>query len=300
MNAELENREHVAARMGVGTGEVVVADAADPRHRRRGRGACRLGPAGGTGGAGEVLLSAATETLVREAVVAERLELRGGGGERAFAVRSLVEGAEAIPRKVEGLTVGRDREIDQLRDVFERAVEKQRSALVTVPGPAWHREVAPGVGVLGGRRGRGARARGSLRPPTVRARHSYRCWTSSTSWAAMSRSRRSWSCWAAASAATWPRARSRVPWASARAPATRPAGRLASSFEALAEQGPTVVVFEDIHWAEPPLLDLIEQLADEVRDLPLVLICLSRAELLDERPTWRAVCPTRRRSRSIR
>ena len=57
-------------------------------------------------------------------------------------------------------------------------------------------------------------------------------------------------------------------------------------FEALAEQGPTVVVFEDIHWAEEPLLDLIETLADEVRDLPLVLVCLSRPELLEARRTW--------------
>ena len=164
MNAELEHREHVAARMGVGTGEAVVADAADPRASVEGEVLAVSARLAVQAAPGEVLLSAATETLVREAVVAERLELRGGGGRaRLRGCASLVEGAEAIPRKAEGLTVGRDREIDQLRDVFERAVEKQRSALVTVLGPARHREVAPGVGVLGGRRGRGARARGSLR-----------------------------------------------------------------------------------------------------------------------------------------
>jgi predicted ATPase len=43
---------------------------------------------------------------------------------------------------------------------------------------------------------------------------------------------------------------------------------------------------EDIHWAEPTLLDLIEHLADWTRDAPLCLLCLARPELLDERPAW--------------
>ncbi len=41
---------------------------------------------------------------------------------------------------------------------------------------------------------------------------------------------------------------------------------------------PLVLVFEDIHWAEPTLLDLIEHLADWTRDAPLLLLCLARPE----------------------
>ena len=46
------------------------------------------------------------------------------------------------------------------------------------------------------------------------------------------------------------------------------------------------MVFEDIHWAEEPLLELIEHLAGYVRERPLLLLCLARPELLDVRPTW--------------
>ncbi len=49
---------------------------------------------------------------------------------------------------------------------------------------------------------------------------------------------------------------------------------------------PVALVFEDIHWAETPLLDLIEYLATWARDRPLLIVCLARPELLDIRPAW--------------
>ena len=55
--------------------------------------------------------------------------------------------------------------------------------------------------------------------------------------------------------------------------------------EKLAETQPVVLAFEDIHWAEEPLLQLVEHLADWVR-APLLLVCLARAELLDVHPGW--------------
>jgi class 3 adenylate cyclase/tetratricopeptide (TPR) repeat protein len=55
--------------------------------------------------------------------------------------------------------------------------------------------------------------------------------------------------------------------------------------ETLADVQPLVLVFEDIHWAEEPLLDLIEHIADWVR-APLLIVCLARPELLDNRPGW--------------
>jgi class 3 adenylate cyclase/tetratricopeptide (TPR) repeat protein len=56
--------------------------------------------------------------------------------------------------------------------------------------------------------------------------------------------------------------------------------------EQLAEAQPLVLVFEDIHWAEDPLLDVIEHLARSLRDVPVLIVGLARPELLDARPSW--------------
>jgi class 3 adenylate cyclase len=56
--------------------------------------------------------------------------------------------------------------------------------------------------------------------------------------------------------------------------------------EALARKQPMLLVFEDIHWADRGLLDLIELLAARLRDLPVLLLTLARPELLDSRPSW--------------
>ena len=55
--------------------------------------------------------------------------------------------------------------------------------------------------------------------------------------------------------------------------------------EARARRNPTVLVFEDIHWADHGMLDLIEHLARWVR-APLLILCLARDELLERRPDW--------------
>ena len=56
--------------------------------------------------------------------------------------------------------------------------------------------------------------------------------------------------------------------------------------EQLAEAQPLVLLFEDVHWGEEPLLELLEHLAAWVRESPLMIVCLARPELLDVRPTW--------------
>jgi class 3 adenylate cyclase/tetratricopeptide (TPR) repeat protein len=56
--------------------------------------------------------------------------------------------------------------------------------------------------------------------------------------------------------------------------------------EQLSDAQPLVLVFEDIHWAEEPLLDVIEHLARSLRDAPVLIIALARPELLDARPSW--------------
>ena len=63
--------------------------------------------------------------------------------------------------------------------------------------------------------------------------------------------------------------------------------------EAAAGERPLVVVFEDLHWAEPTLLDLIDYLAGFSADGPLLLVCVTRPDLLDARPAWAAPQPGR-------
>jgi class 3 adenylate cyclase len=57
-------------------------------------------------------------------------------------------------------------------------------------------------------------------------------------------------------------------------------------FESLAEQHPVVLVFEDLHWADDGLLDFIDHLVDWAGDFPLLVVCTARPELLERRPGW--------------
>ena len=65
-----------------------------------------------------------------------------------------------------------------------------------------------------------------------------------------------------------------------------PAWRL--FFERIADGGTTVLVFEDLQWADTGLLDFIEHLLDWSRDLPILVVTLARPELFDRRPDWGA------------
>jgi predicted ATPase/class 3 adenylate cyclase/DNA-binding winged helix-turn-helix (wHTH) protein len=56
--------------------------------------------------------------------------------------------------------------------------------------------------------------------------------------------------------------------------------------EAVAHRRPLVVVFDDLQWAEPTFLDLVEHVADLSRDAPIMMLCMARPELLDTRPGW--------------
>jgi DNA-binding SARP family transcriptional activator/Flp pilus assembly protein TadD len=62
--------------------------------------------------------------------------------------------------------------------------------------------------------------------------------------------------------------------------------------EALARSRPVIVVFEDLHWAEPTFLDLVESLALTPGKSAIVVVCLTRPELLDQRPAWAAEAGT--------
>ena len=57
-------------------------------------------------------------------------------------------------------------------------------------------------------------------------------------------------------------------------------------FERVAERTPVVLVFEDLQWADPSLLDFIEHLATWSRTHPIFILAMARPELLDHRPSW--------------
>ncbi len=56
--------------------------------------------------------------------------------------------------------------------------------------------------------------------------------------------------------------------------------------EGVAERGPAVLVFEDLHWADDGLLDFLDELADLTSGVPLLVVCTARPELIAKRPTW--------------
>jgi DNA-binding SARP family transcriptional activator len=56
--------------------------------------------------------------------------------------------------------------------------------------------------------------------------------------------------------------------------------------ETLARSRPLLIVFEDLHWAESTFLDLVESLAVQTGRSPVVLVCVARPELLEQRPAW--------------
>ena len=56
--------------------------------------------------------------------------------------------------------------------------------------------------------------------------------------------------------------------------------------ETLARRGPLVLAFDDVQWAAPALLDVLEHLAEWAREAPILLLCMARPDLLDLLPTW--------------
>ncbi len=58
--------------------------------------------------------------------------------------------------------------------------------------------------------------------------------------------------------------------------------------EILSARRPLVLVFEDLHWAEPALLDLIDHVVANAEDAPALLLCVARPEMLEAHPAWQA------------
>jgi len=276
------------SRTGVNTGEVVVRDP-DPQ------GAVALGDAVNVAARlqtaaepGEILLGEATYRLVEDAVRAEPVEPLALKGKMepvpAFRLLEVLPHAEALARHFEMPLVGRELELAQLRQAYQRAVRERRCHLVTVFGLAGigktrlSQELAGSVeseaSVLTGRclsYGEGI---------------TYWPVREIVGQAAGDRSVRELLEGTADADAVAERIESAIGIGTGGAVKEEIFWAVRRLVEALARETPLLLVFEDIHWAEPTLLDLIEHLADWVRDVPVLVVCLARPELLDERAVW--------------
>jgi class 3 adenylate cyclase len=298
LNAELTsaNWNPIALRIGVNTGEVVAGEGTaghtlvtgDPVNV-----AARLEQAAGPG---EILLGETTYRLVRAAVLTEPmapLELKGKADPvQAYRLIGLGEG-EAI-RRHETPLVGRRRELHALSEAFDRANEEQACYLFTLLGTA-------GVGksrlvheFLGQMRDRARVLRARCLPygegitfwPVIElAQAAAGIELNETPASAVQKLR-----------TLLEEAPDRDPILDRVCPTIGLSDEVVATeetfwgvrkfLEAVATTKPLIVVIDDLQWAEPTMLDLIDHVADWSREAPILFLAIARPELLDSRPQW--------------
>ncbi|HEY7478573.1 MAG TPA: adenylate/guanylate cyclase domain-containing protein [Actinomycetota bacterium] len=298
LNHELEGAGvTLQTRIGVNTGEVVAGDPASSDSLITGDAvnvAARLEQAAGPG---EILIGAETYRLVRDAVTVEPLEplsLKGKpDGVIAFRLRRVDPMATGHARRLDSPMVGRARPLGMLRSTFTATVDDRGCSLFTVLGPAGIgktrlvREFLDGLGS-------GATV---LRGRCLSYGEGITYWAVGEMVSAA----------AGLGESDAPEdAQRKIVGALARAPdAERIGAQLAALLglteatgeveaawavrrllETLAMERPVVAYVDDLHWAEPGLLDALEHVADLARDVPILLLCTSRPELLEARPGW--------------
>jgi class 3 adenylate cyclase/tetratricopeptide (TPR) repeat protein len=258
----------IRGRIGVNTGEVVTGTEERLATGDAVNVAARLEQAAEPG---EVLIGAETVRLVRDAVELgeeRQLELKGKSG--PVAAYPLVAAAGEPSRRSDVPIVGRERERRALDDAWERAQSERGCHLFTILGAA-------GVG----KSRLTAEFVASLEDvPVVRGR----CLSYGegiTYWpvveVVLQLGRRP----------SDPRAAGAISSLLGESEEPATADEIAWAFRKLLEEAaPVVCVFDDLHWAEPTLLDLVDHVADWSRDAPILLVCIARPELLDRRPTW--------------
>ena len=235
--------------------------------------------------AGELLLGDALEQLVRGAVRAERTEPEG------WRLLALDAGGQAIARSAGTPFVGRAPELAALRAAFDRAREARGCVVATVVGPAGMgksrlaHEFAAGLGeaatVLTGR------------CPSYGDGVTYRPLAEIVGRLGGSEPRERIGALLGGDAATTQLVLAAVGLADGAVQAEEAAWAVRRLLEAVARERPVVVVMEDIHWAEPTLLDLLDHLAAFSRGAAMLLLCLARPDLLETRPGWAAPQPGR-------
>jgi class 3 adenylate cyclase len=300
LNAQLEAAWNVrlALRTGVNTGEVVVADPVHGQDVVVGdvvNVAARLEQVADPG---EVLIGEQTWRLVRDAVTAEPvapLALKGKSQPvAAFRLLGLQPDVTGRARHLDTPMVGRDAALRLLSGALEQVADRRGCRLAIVAGPAGigksrlvHEFLATVQGQATVLRGRCLEYGEGLtywpiaeviREAAAREQ-SEDAGGGRAGLSGLLRGEEH-AAFVAEGLAGMPEAvmqtasREEVPWAVTRL------------FESLAHRRPLVVVLDDLHWAEPAMLDLLEHVVRFASDAPILLVGIARPELLDQRPGW--------------
>jgi DNA-binding SARP family transcriptional activator/predicted ATPase len=289
LNESLERDRGVRLEMrtGINTGEVVAGEAAAGGSFVTGIAVTvgkRLEEAAPVG---EILLGPATFELVRDAVEAEPLgplELRGKAEPvETYRLVSLVEGAPAIARRLTAPMVGRDDELARLRAELVAARSGKRCRVAVVLGEAGIgktrlvRELAASAreeaAVLVGRcvsYGEGA----TYLPVAEIVRQAGA--DSEEKIAALLAGEEDAELIAR-------RVAELVGMAEGSSSVGDAFWAVRRFLEKLARVQPLVVVLDDVHWAEPTLLDLVEYVGEWSSEAPILLVCVARPDLLERR-----------------
>jgi class 3 adenylate cyclase/tetratricopeptide (TPR) repeat protein len=248
------------ARIGVNTGAVVAGEGDTLVTGDAVNVAARLEQAAGEG---EILLGEDTLRLVRDAITADGLELTLKGKSEpvpAYRLRTLDVQAVGVARRLERPMVGRERERARLRADFDDVVGTSSCRLFTLIGPAgigksrlvadFLEHVGDHATVAGGR----ALSYGE-------------------------------------GITYWPLVEMLVqlgiePSEAIRSSPAETQLATRALLEERARERPLVLVVDDLHWAEEPMLDLVEHVVDWSRAAPILVLCVARPELLDIRPGW--------------
>ena len=300
LNDELESEYGVRlqARMGVASGEVIAGDPARADWFVTGDAVNVAARLERSAAPGEILVVEETYRLARDAVQVEPLEPLAVKGKaaplRAYRLLNVHPGAPAHARRSDSPMVGRVGELDMLRRAFDRAVSERACHFFTVLGAAgvgksrllteFLTGVEPDATVLTGRclpYGEGITFWPLLDVVKLATGFSERD-SSEQAHAKIA------SVLAGEEAAGLAAERVVGLLGLAESTASSEEGfwGVRKLFEALARRRPLVVVFDDLNWAEPTFLDLIEHVADWSRDAPILLVGMARPELLDMRPGW--------------
>jgi class 3 adenylate cyclase len=259
----------IAGRVGVNTGEVVTGTEERLVTGDAVNVAARLEQAAQPG---EVLIGEETLRLVRAAVsVGEERRLDLKGKAHPVGAHPLLGVTGELERSFSTPMVGRERELQALRDAFARADADRSCQLFTVLGSAGVGKSRLAAEFLTGLEARVVRGRclsygeGITFWPVVEIVKQF---------------------------ATLPEGDAARPLQSllGETELSVSAEEIAWGFRKLLEQEAEgralVVVFDDLHWAEETLFDLVEHVADLSRDAPVLLLCMARPELLERRPSW--------------
>lgn len=288
----------ISLRIGITTGEVVAGDPAAGGTLVTGDAvntAARLEQAAAPG---QILISSLTRDLVRDAVLVEPVPAVEARGKAvpvvAYRLLSVVPGAPGHVRHFDAPMVGRERELRRLRQAFDDAVSERSCHLFTVLGTAGVGKSRLVAEFLAGVADQARILKGRCLPygegitywPVREIVHAA-AGIDEADDAAAARAKLATLLAGHREGTEIERCVARAVGLSDEAVAPEElTWGMRRCLEVLAEEQPLVVVFDDIQWAEPTLLDLIEHVADWARDAPLLLVCPARPELLELRPGW--------------